>query len=331
LALRIGPLSGPFSPNDTTTRYLAELAGSLVSKAQAHGIRPCELQVDFDCAESKLSGYRIWVEGSRQKIKPVPLTITVLPSWLKQRAFNELITASDSYVLQVHSLERPRDTNTVFSLCDPVVALKAVEQAGSLKKPFRVALPTYGYQVAYDGHGRFAGLAAEGTARSWPEGTEVHEVRSDPLTIAGLVRTWTTNYPGALRGVVWYRFPVSDDILNWRWVTLRAIMAARSPKESFRAEPRRVEPGLVEISLVNNGELDISSRLALEVRWSREGGTRLLAADGLRGFELVDGGPSAVQFKTKSQRYRLPAGQRQVVGWLRFNEDREVQVEVRKL
>jgi hypothetical protein len=46
---------------------------------------------------------------------------------------------------------------------------------------------------------------------------------------------------------------------------------------------------------------------------------------------MVDEGSSAVQFKTKSQRYRLPAGQSQVVGWLRFNEDREVQVEVRKL
>ena len=37
---------------------------------------------------------------------------------------------------------------------------------------------------------------------------------------------------------------------------------------------RRVESGLVEISLANAGELDVSSRLAVEVRWSK---ARLIA------------------------------------------------------
>ena len=72
-------------------------------------------------------------------------------------------------------------------------------------------------------------------------------------------------------------------------------MAGRSPKESFRAESRHVEPGLVEINLVNDGELDISSRLAVEVRWFRGTGTRLWAADGLRGLKVEDGGPSSLQ------------------------------------
>jgi hypothetical protein len=239
LALRIGPFSGPFSPKDVVARSVAELARSLVSDAQQHGIDPCELQIDFACAESKLAGYCIWVEGIRDRIAPVPVTITALPSWLKQPAFKELVAACDSYVLQVHSLERPREISTAFSLCDPKAALKAVEQATSFEKPFRVALPTYGYQVAYDARGRFAGLAAEGTARTWPEDTELREVRADPLAMAGLVQIWTTNHPNALRWILWYRFPVSDDILNWRWVTLSAIIAARSPKENFRAEPRR--------------------------------------------------------------------------------------------
>jgi hypothetical protein len=134
-----------------------------------------------------------------------------------------------------------------------------------------------------------------------------------------------------LNGIIWYRLPTKDDVLNLRWPTLAAMMAARSPKESFRAEPRRVEPGLIEISLVNEGELDISSRLAIEVRWSREGGARLVAGDGLRGFDMVDAAPSTVSFQTRSQNWRLPAGERQVIGWLRLSEDREAQVEIRKL
>jgi len=86
---------------------------------------------------------------------------------------------------------------------------------------------------------------------------------------------------------------------------------------------------LVEINLENNGELDFSSRLAIEVRWSREGGMRLVAGDGLRGFELVESGQATVKFQTKSQPCRLPAGEKQVIGWLRFNEDREAQFETK--
>ncbi len=330
LVLRIGPFGGPFSADDGTTGFVCEEAVSLIKTAQAHGVNPAELQLDFDCAEAKLRGYLTWVQAIRKRIAPVPLTITTLPSWLRQGAFKELVEATDGYVLQVHSVERPRNLSAGFTLCDPAKAKQAVERAGEFGIPFRVALPTYGYQVAYDAAGRFAGLAAEGTARTWPPGTRLREVRSDPLQMAGLVRFWSTNRPAAMKGILWYRFPVPGDILNWRWPTLAAIMAARSPKEDFRAESRRVEAGLVEISLVNIGELDISSRLAVEVRWSRDSGSRLLAADGLHGFQVVDGKPSTLQLKSESQSFRLPAGESQVIGWLRFDRDREVEVEARK-
>ena len=78
----------------------------------------------------------------------------------------------------------------------------------------------------------------------------------------------------------------------------------------FRVESRRVEPGLVGISLVNDGELDISSRLTIRVRWLN---ARLVAGDGLRVFELVDGGPSTVNFLTRIKPCRLPAGEKQAI------------------
>jgi hypothetical protein len=216
------------------------------------------------------------------------------------------------------------------SLCDPTLARRAVAQANGLRVPFRVALPTYGYLLAFDSKGKFIGLSAEGPLPSWPAGTQVRELRSDPGQQASLVKLWTAERPAHLQGIIWYRFPVSGDILNWRWPTLSAIMASRSPRESMRADPRRVEPGLIEISLVNDGELDISSRLAVEVRWPRDGEARLLAADGLRGFEVVEQTNSTLQLKSQSQPFRLPAGEQQVIGWLRFSKDREVQVECKK-
>ena len=58
----------------------------------------------------------------------------------------------------------------------------------------------------------------------------------------------------------------------------------------------------MQINHVNDGELDISSRLAAEVRWFRGTGTRLWAADGLRGLEVEDGGPSSQQLKPNRSR-----------------------------
>jgi hypothetical protein len=143
--------------------------------------------------------------------------------------------------------------------------------------------------------------------------------------MAQLVQDWSAHPPAALKGVLWYRLPVSGDTLNWRWPTLRAMVAARIPSKSVRVESHRVEPGLFEISLVNDGELDISSRIAAQTRW-RE--ARLVAGDGLRGFELTDRGTSSARFETAVRSYRLPAGEKHVIGWLRLSEDREVQVEM---
>lgn len=328
LVIRIGPYPGPFTTNSPATRYLADLAQTVLSEPRSNHINPAELQLDFDCAESKLDGYRVCAEAIRRRISPVSLTITALPSWLNQAAFERLVQATDGYVLQVHSLEKPSEFNAPFTLCDPAAARRAVERAGKLNVPFRVALPTYGYHIAFDNSGRFVGLSAEGPPRNWSADVRVREVRSDPLAIAELMQFWSTNRPPMMGGIIWYRFPTSDDILNWRWPTLGAMVALRSPHLSVKAESRRVEAGLVEISLVNNGELDLSSRLAVEVRWSRGDGARLIAADGLHGFEAVDS-ESTLRLQNSSRSYRLPAGESQVIGWLRFNSAREVQVELK--
>jgi hypothetical protein len=64
--------------------------------------------IDFDCAESKLDGYRVWVEAIQRRVAPLPVTITALPSWLNSRAFQRLAAVATNYVLQVHSVERPK-------------------------------------------------------------------------------------------------------------------------------------------------------------------------------------------------------------------------------
>jgi hypothetical protein len=286
-----------------------------------------ELQVDFDAAESKLDGYRVWVEAIQQRVAPLPVTITALPSWLKTSAFKRLAAVATNYVLQVHSVERPKNLHTPFTLCDPRSATRAVERAGRIGVPFRVALPTYGYLLAHGADGRFLGLAAEGPRPNWPTNAQLREVASNPMELVELLQGWTHSRPAAMRGVIWYRLPVAVDNFNWRWPTLGAMLEARVPREALRVDPRRVEPGLVEISLVNEGELDISSRLAVEVSWSD---ARLVAGDGLRDFELADSNTSAARFQTRSPVSRIRAGESLALGWLRFDRDCEVRCELEK-
>jgi hypothetical protein len=287
-----------------------------------------ELQIDFDCAAAKLDGYRTWVETIRRKLGPVPVIITTLPDWLNRESFPPLVRAADGYILQVHSLERPRGPDAPFSICDPAAARRAVERAGKIGVPFRVALPTYGYIVAFAPDGRLLGLSAEGPGKTWPVGTQLREVRADPAAIADLVRGWATNRPTAFQKIIWYRLPISLDVLNWQWPTLKAVKAGRFPRESLRTETRRPEAGLTEISLVNDGEAE-SSRPVIEVRWQH---ARLVASDGLRDFEVVDPGPNTLQFRARTNLIssRLVPGEQQAIGWLRLDRETEVQIEIKK-
>jgi hypothetical protein len=328
LALRIGPYSGSFAETNASARFLTDLAKKLVLDAQTAGIAPKELQLDFDCAASRLQGYVNWVEAIRKAVRPIPLVITALPAWLDRHEFLALAKAADGYVLQVHSLERPKTFEAPFKLCDASAALSAVAKASKLGVPFRVALPTYGYLLAFDSRGGFLGLSAEGPEKHWPVGSRIKEVRSDPLEMAELVRQWSAAPVPFLKGIIWYRLPVSSDILNWRWPTLDAIVHSRIPRKSVRVKTHRVEAGLTEISLVNDGELDISSRLAVQTRWR---GARLLAGDGLRGFELTDREVSSARFETGMQPRRLAAGDEQIIGWLRLSEEREVEFELEEI
>ena len=316
------------APGEAITTFLCDLAASLVAEARSNHVNLSELQIDFDCAESKLDGYRVWMEAMQRRVAPLPVTITALPSWLDSRAFKRLAAVATNYVLQVHSVERPRSFNAPFTLCDPRAARRAVERAGRIGIPFRVALPTYGYTLAFDPAGKFIGLSAEGARPNWPPNALLREVHSDPLELAALVQDWTASRPAVMRGVIWYRLPTMVDNFNWRWPTLGAIIIARVPREVLRVSARRVESGLVEISLANEGELDISSRLAVEVRWSK---ARLVAGDALRDFELADRSLSAARFQTKSQPGRVRVGETLVLGWLRFDQDCEVRCELKKL
>ena len=82
----------------------------------------------------------------------------------------------------------------------------------------------------------------------------------------------------------------------------------------------------MEVSLVNDGDADAVALPAVAVRWQN---ARLVAGDGLRGFELVQPEPAVAHFRRKAGRDRLEPGERREIGWLRLDKDVELQVEIK--
>jgi hypothetical protein len=326
LALRIGPFSGPFAEADETARFIAGLAADIVAESRAAGCEPAELQIDFDCATSKLAGYQCWVRAVAARVAPTPVTITVLPSWMNSREFAPLARAAGGFVLQVHSLERPRSVDDEVTLCDTGAACRWVEQAAQVGVPFRVALPTYGYVMAYRESGQFIGLIAEADAPDLAPGTVVKVVHSDPAALAQLVRTWNTDRPQAMTGVIWYRMPVAGDRLNWAWPTLASVMKGAVPAPHVTVSARHPEPCLVEVVSMNDGDADAPMPESVQASWS---GAGLVAADALGGMDAELDGDQAVRFAPALGNTLGPLrpGEERQIGWLRLARGVEVHID----
>ncbi|MGE3309593.1 MAG: DUF3142 domain-containing protein [Limisphaerales bacterium] len=330
IALRVGPFSGPFEADDATARFLRSTASDCLRTAREAGIEVAEFQIDFDCPDRRLDGYRVWVAALRRDLAPVPLILTALPSWLNQRTFPALAKASDGFVLQVHSLARPANAQAPAILCDPASARRSVDRAARVAPgvPFRVALPTYGYLLAFDADGDFLGASAEGPAPARPRGTLYRELNADPIAMAQLVADWTGDRPASMTGLIWYRLPVAGDRLNWRWPTLETVMAGTAPSARLVATPespepgRDIGPGLIEVALTNRGSANFQGPVAIRVRWT---GAQRLGADGIRGFEAIYQGSDEVLFTNAI--CRLPAGEGGRIGWVRLDSHAEITVE----
>ena len=326
VALRVTTFPSRFADEPGIVRLLQGLTRDVAAEARAKGIALSEIQIDYDCPESKLDDYRGLLPVLRKAAAPVPVTLTALPSWMRQRrAFAKLVTAADGYVLQVHSLAPPAGPRGEIPLLKPGEARGWVAEAARFERPFRVALPTYSYLAAFDSRGKLLGLSAEGPLLSWPEGIAVRAARSDPAILAGLVREWTRDRPRELAGILWYRLPVAGDRLNWTLPTLRAVMAGRAPHGEIRAAVREPEPGLVEIDLVNAGDGEAAAPSTVRVRWK---GETFLAADGLAGYRVTPGKDEIRLDRPRPASWR--PDERRTVAWLRFASRTEIHVELPK-
>jgi uncharacterized protein DUF3142 len=316
LGLRIHALEG--DPGEQHAAPVLAAIAAARAQIEGAGLRVGEVQLDFDCATRRLDAYRRWLDRLRPAAAGARLTMTALPTWLTHASFAGLASAVDGYVLQVHGLDDPRG-----ALFDRGHALRAVALAGALGRPFRLALPTYAYRIAFDAAGRAAGAAAEGPAGGWGEGWQERRVAAPPAEIAALVRALTASRPASLEGLLWYRLPVEGDRQNWSMATLRAVQQGRAPAGRLRAEAAE-EAGLWTLSLSNDGDDDVELRGAARVRWR---GGRRIASDALGGLRERREGDEVLWLEATTP-WRLSPGERRVVGWLRLEPGGQVQIDV---
>lgn len=308
-ALRVGP-----APRPLPEAALADLALSLP--------RGSELQIDYDCPTARLPEYARFAGALRARLGGIPLVVTALPAWLDARGFDALAAAADGFVLQVHSLERPRSPDRTVPLCDAEKAAEWVDRAARLGRPFRVALPTYAYDAAFDASGALRWIAAEGPEPEAPPGGSIVRVGAEPRPLAALVRRLESSRPRELVGILWYRLPLPGDRRNWRLPTLLRVAAGEAPNAALGVEATRPSPALHDLAVVNRGDGEHDGPIEVLVTY-RDG--RRVAIDAVSGFRWTSSREGEISFRAGSA--RLAPGERRAVGWIRF--DGEVTIDAR--
>ncbi|NLN92493.1 MAG: DUF3142 domain-containing protein [Candidatus Hydrogenedens sp.] len=257
----------------------ARLLHHLLEKAEQAGASLKGVQIDYDAATEQLPQYQAWLEALRRELPQQPLSITGLPDWLNHKTLPSLVAGLDDFVLQLHSLEVPEDPGGKPLLFDPEKAASWIRQAQSLKIPFSIALPTYGWRIVFDENNEIKALEAEESVE-YPVSWTHKEIAADPSVLAPFVQQLQEDPPVRLKALHWFRMPLPSDSRNWSLETLRLVMAGEVPQPVYEAQLRQGDKGLVELWIIADR---LSGRKVLCLQLELISG-KILAADLVNGF-----------------------------------------------
>lgn len=271
---------------------------ALVRDWQAAGLRLTGLEIDHDCATSRLPAYtELLREVRRQLPAELRLSITALPTWLASPALEELLASVDSSVLQVHAVSDPQQ-----GLFDPEQALDWAQHYGELsRKPFHLALPAYGVALTASGQ-----VESEVALR---QGGPRRELRAEPQQVATLLEELQDAAPARLAGIIWFRLPLAGDRRAWPMNTLLAVARgqALTPALGLQRQPR---DGFSQLQLFNEGTLasPLPRRIELPAQACE-------AADAVGDYRLERQADRLLFIRRHEG--RLDAGERRALGWAR--------------
>jgi hypothetical protein len=289
-------------PGSQPMASATQLGERVLQKLQAwraQGLVAARVEIDFDCAESKLSDYQQMLQGLRQLLpENTPLDITALPSWLGAKPFVPLVNSVDRITLQVHAVQAPKR-----GLFDPRMAEFWVRKLSQLsQKPFSVALPAYGARLILDAQDRVIGVEHEMDIADRSKRSA--ELDASPQSVRALLDAFSNRPVKNLESFVWFRLPLSTDQRAWHPNTLRALIEKRAlfAKVEIRYVPNNV--GGFDVVMVNVGNLKAPSPFRISVNPQCHG-------EGLASYQL-----NKNVFITKTPIELTPAQER-TVAWLR--------------
>ena len=270
---------------------------------QSAGIPVQRVELDFDCAVSRLGEYQTLLEGLRLAIpSSVALDITALPSWLRAPALPGLLHAVDRATLQVHAVRAPQR-----GLFDPRLAEFWIRSFAKLSaRPFAAALPAYGARLLLDANNKVVGVEHE-AGLEMASAREL-EIQSDPREVATLLQALQARPVAGLARVVWFRLPLPGDSRAWAPVTLRAVIQGTPLKARVARIAQPNESGGFDVVIANRGNLiaALPQRIAVAVPCTGEGISVYRYLNGV--FILRTAG-------------ELKPGAQLVLGWLRCPPD----------
>jgi hypothetical protein len=263
------------------------------------------IEIDYDCPTSRLPAYTTFLAALRSRLGALPLSITALPTWIGSRDLDALLAVPDESVLQVHAVQAPQ-----AGLFDPVVADRWLDEfATHTRKPFRVALPTYGSRVSWNEDGSL--LAVESERAALAAGATSAELYAAPDTLMGFVAHLRKDRPRGLVGVVWFRLPTVDDTRAWSLATWRGVVLGQLDTRplAITLQPGMTADAPFEVMLENATATDAvpPQRVALPSSCD--------VADGIDGYRLqrID---NALELIADGAR-PLKAQTRRSIGWAR--------------
>ncbi len=300
LVLRLDGRVNDLPPDQIIARATATLAAW-----RSAGIRLAGLEIDYDCATSRLPAYAALLAGLKARLEPgVPLSITALPTWLNSPELPALLAVPDETVLQVHAVQNP-----TLGLFDGKRAHAWLDAyARQTQRPWRVALPSYGSRVAWDDNGQIAAIESERPALT-PGGRSA-ELLAAPADMAAFVATLDRDPPRGLAGIVWFRLPTQADTRAWSLPTWRAVLARQplTPDVTVTAQAAGAD-GARNVLLANRGNSDAPLPFAIRL----DGACR--AADGINGYTLEYDRQG--RYLRRAQDGLLRAGVERAIGWIR--------------
>jgi hypothetical protein len=281
------------------TKALIERLTRWVNEHSAH--RWSGIEIDYDCPSSQIANYAKFIAELRRALpKEMGLSLTALPTWLEARGLGELLSSADSSVLQVHSVLDPH--HGLFDVRRAASWISAYAKISP--RDFDVALPDYGSRVAWDAQGKLVSVLSEQSGVL--TGPVQKEIEADPRDVAALLADLRNAHPKNLKGIVWFRLPVSGDQRIWSLTTLESVVQGRALEVQWSVSIERDTLNAYRINLSNLGNLDAQPPSALRI-------PNCQAADGM-GY-AVDHHSEILRF-IRAERM-LRAKESIAVGWTR--------------